>query len=55
MKRMKCEVCKASVDETFLGKPLGGYVKDAKGKAHLACSACQKRLGSKEVLLDALK
>ena len=40
---MKCEVCKNKVDETFLKKPLGTYIKDAKGKKHLVCSACQKQ------------
>ena len=51
---MKCEICKQKVQETFLSKPIGGYVKDAKGKKHLVCSECQSKLGSKEKILENL-
>ena len=44
---MNCELFKQPVAETFLKKALGTYVKDAKGKRHLVCQACQKRLGEK--------
>ncbi|MFH1133964.1 MAG: hypothetical protein V1735_05710 [Nanoarchaeota archaeon] len=39
---MKCEVCKRSIEETFLRKVMGTYVRDKKGKKHLICNACQK-------------
>ena len=44
---MDCELCKQKVAETFLKKPIGTWVKDGKGKRHLVCHACQKRLGEK--------
>jgi hypothetical protein len=44
---MNCELCKQPVQETFLKKVIGTYVKDGKGKMHLVCHACQKRLGDK--------
>ncbi len=46
---MKCEVCKRSLQETFLKKLMGTYVKDAKGKKHIVCQSCQK-LGKEELL-----
>jgi hypothetical protein len=52
---MKCEICGAAIAETFLKKPKGGYFKDAKGKLHLVCFACQKRFPAKPDLLKQLK
>jgi transcriptional regulator NrdR family protein len=52
---MKCEICKKKVEETFLKKVLGTYVKDAKGKKRLVCPECQKKLTTKEELLNQLK
>ncbi|MFH1511144.1 MAG: hypothetical protein ABIF10_05615 [Candidatus Woesearchaeota archaeon] len=51
---MKCEICKKSVEETFLKKPIGGFVKDKKGKKHIVCSECQKKYQKKEELLGQL-
>ncbi len=51
---MKCEICKEKLEETFLHKPLGTAVKDAKGKTHWVCSACQKGK-TKDELVTALK
>ena len=39
---MKCELCKKKIEETFLKKILGTYVKDSKGKKHAVCHECQK-------------
>jgi DNA-directed RNA polymerase subunit RPC12/RpoP len=50
----KCEICKAKIEETFLKKILGTYVKDEKGKKHLVCPECQKKLSSKEEILKTL-
>lgn len=52
---MKCEICKQQLQETFLAKLVGGYVKDAKGKKHLVCAACQQKNRTKEELLKALQ
>jgi len=46
---MKCELCKKNVQEGFLKKPVGTYIKDEKGKRHMICNACQK-LGKEEIL-----
>ncbi|HSU72429.1 MAG TPA: hypothetical protein VLJ21_01105 [Candidatus Binatia bacterium] len=52
---MKCAICSATVGETFLKKPIGAYVKDAKGKRHLVCFSCQKKFLTKEQLIAQLK
>ncbi len=51
---MKCEICKKRIGETFLNKPLGTYVKDEKGKRHIVCFECQKKLKTKEEILKHL-
>ncbi|MBU3942026.1 MAG: hypothetical protein KKF74_03880 [Nanoarchaeota archaeon] len=48
---MKCEICKKKIEETFLKKVLGTYVKDEKGKKHAVCFECQKKFSNKEELL----
>lgn len=52
---MKCEICKNKVEETYLSKQMGTYVKDEKGKKHMICFECQKKLQSKEKILEQLK
>jgi len=49
---MKCEICKKRIEETFLKKILGTYVKDEKGKKHAVCFECQKKFPTKEELLN---
>ncbi len=51
---MKCKICKQKVDEHFLKKPLGTYIKDKKGKKHIVCSNCQKQFKTKEELIAKL-
>ncbi len=51
---VKCDVCKGVIEETFLGKLRGGFVKDAKGKKHAVCSVCQEKFRSKDALLAQL-
>lgn len=51
---MKCEICKNKIGETFLNKPIGTYVKDEKGKRHIVCFECQKKLKTKEEILKHL-
>ena len=50
----KCEICKKKIEETFLRKIIGAYVKDSKGKKHTICPECQKKLGKKEEILKKL-
>jgi len=51
---MKCEICKAKIEENFLGKIIGAYIKDAKGKKHLICPACQKKHKTKKQILEKI-
>lgn len=51
---MKCEICKNKIEETFLGKILGTYIKDAKGKKHMICKECQKKYKTKEEIIKQL-
>ena len=52
---MKCSICSKIIENTFLKKILGTYVKDSKGKLHAVCFECQKKLKSKEEILKAIK
>ncbi|MBT5023007.1 hypothetical protein HOK51_10415 [Candidatus Woesearchaeota archaeon] len=49
---MKCEVCKSKIQMNFLEKPFGTYIKDENGKKHIVCNACQRKLKSKEAILE---
>ena len=51
---MKCEICKKKIQELFLQKFKGTYVKDEKGKKHLVCFECQKILRDKKKILEKL-
>jgi hypothetical protein len=51
---MKCEICKNSIEETFLKKPVGTYLKDKKGKKHIVCPGCQRKFSDKSKLLEQL-
>ena len=52
---MKCEICKNKIQQTFLNKILGTYIKDKEGKKHIICSECQKRFSNdKEKILEQL-
>ena len=51
---MKCKICKKKIEETFLEKILGTYVKDAKGKKQNICPECQKKYKTKEEILKKL-
>ena len=50
----KCEICKTKIDQIFLKKMVGTYVKDEDGKKHLICASCQKQNQSKEEVLKKL-
>ncbi len=51
---MKCEICRKKIEETFLKKIIGTYIKDAKGKKHTVCFECQKKFTKKEDILKKL-
>jgi hypothetical protein len=51
---MKCEICKKSINETFLNKIVGSYVKDEKGKKHMVCNMCQKEYKNKKEMLKRI-
>ncbi len=51
---MKCAACKKQVQETFLKKLVGTYVKDSKGKLNAVCFECQKKLKGNGEILAAL-
>ena len=52
---MKCDICSSKIENTFLGKIKGTHIRDKHGKQRVACFECQKKLITKEALLDALK
>ena len=53
---MKCEICKSKIEDMYLKKIKGTYLKDEKGKKHAVCSECQRKLSNeKEKLLAELK
>ncbi len=41
---MKCEICGNPVEEMYLKKIRGTFVKDDKGKKHVVCASCQEKL-----------
>jgi hypothetical protein len=46
---MNCTICKNKIQETFLKKIIGTYVKDEKGKKKAVCKDCQSKLSSEEI------
>ena len=51
---MKCAICKNKIEEIFLGKILGTYLKNEQGKKFTVCFECQKKLKTKKELLEKL-
>ncbi len=51
---MNCEICSAKLQESFLQKIIGTFVKDAKGKKHMICPQCQRTLKEKKNILEKL-
>ncbi|MBW2975978.1 hypothetical protein KY347_00870 [Candidatus Woesearchaeota archaeon] len=52
---MKCEICSKKIETTFMGKLLGTYIKDDKGKKHAVCQECQKKFPAREKILENIK
>lgn len=51
---MKCAICKKKIEETFLKKILGAYIKNEKGKKYTICPECQKKYKTKEEILKKI-
>ena len=50
---MKCAICKNRIEETFLKKILGTYIKNEKGKLMPVCSECQAKFeNNKEKMFE---
>ena len=52
---VKCDICGNKIEELFLKKIKGTYIKDNNGKQRIVCFDCQKKLKTKEDLLKELK
>jgi len=46
---MKCNICSAKIEQTFLEKINGAYMK-VKGKQKVICPVCQKQYSKEELL-----
>ena len=46
---MNCTICKQKIEETFLKKIIGTYVKDEKGKKKPVCKNCQSSYAINEI------
>lgn len=46
---MKCEICNTKIENNFLEKPIGTYIKDKKGKKHIICNNCQKNFDNNKL------
>lgn len=44
---MKCDICGAKIEQTFLSKINGTIARDSKGKKKTVCSICQKNNAGK--------
>jgi hypothetical protein len=52
---MKCELCKAAIEQLFLGKIKGTIIKDTKGKKRAVCFDCQGKFNNdKKSMLEKL-
>jgi len=52
---MKCSICSKKIEETFLKKIVGSYVKKkGSSKKHAVCFECQKKFRTKEEMLSKL-
>ncbi|AJF61557.1 TPA: hypothetical protein HA239_04315 [Candidatus Woesearchaeota archaeon] len=51
----KCSICGKKIEEIFLGKILGTYIRNEKGKQYAVCFECQKKFSTKDELLRNIK
>jgi len=52
---VKCSICNKKLEQTFLKKIIGTYIKDKKGKKHAVCFECQKKFPDKDSILKKIK
>jgi len=53
---MKCSICGKGIEEIFMKKILGTYVKkEGSSKKYPVCFECQKKFTTKEELLKNIK
>ncbi|MFW5990961.1 MAG: hypothetical protein ACOCQX_01900 [Candidatus Nanoarchaeia archaeon] len=46
---MKCEICGKKIQETFLQKIIGTYIRNSKGKKKAVCNECQSKLSDEDI------
>ena len=46
---MKCKICNSKINESFLEKIQGTYVKDSDSKKQPICKSCQSKLSMDEI------
>lgn len=51
---MKCSICNKKLEETFLGKIKGTYIKKH-GKKYTICNDCQTKFNTKEEIIAIIK
>jgi len=47
---MICDICGKKMELTFLNKPIGTTMRDAKKKKRMICNECQKRYTKEELI-----
>ena len=53
---MKCSICSKKIEETFLKKIIGSYMKKkGSSKKYPVCNDCQKKFPTKDDLLKNIK
>jgi len=53
---MKCSICSKGIEETFMKKILGTFVKkEGSNKKYPVCFECQKKFKTKEELMEKIK
>jgi len=48
----KCTICKTKIQQTFLKKIVGTYIKNEKGKRLPVCFECQQKFKTKKEMLE---
>lgn len=51
---MKCSICGAKIEETFLNKIVGTLIVEGK-KKHAVCPECQRQYKNREASLGKVK
>ncbi|MGM5482730.1 MAG: hypothetical protein ACQESF_04675 [Nanobdellota archaeon] len=46
---MKCAICGKRIQETFLKKIIGTFIRNSKGKKNVVCNECQSKLTIEEI------